>query len=156
MTEYMAGADTISPRMYREFVFPYEQALAREAHALGLKVYLWYLGAVMPLLPDIARLEIDALFPEQGRKGYDVDIVEIRRQVGDSMCLIGFNDERYLIAGNQETLAGEIQRQIEGAGRDGAFIMGTTIVTDEVPLAHMDSYVEAVERLGRYESPAVG
>ena len=156
MTEYMAGADTISPTMYREFVFPYEHELAREAHALGLKVYLWYLGAVMPLLPDIARLEIDALFPEQGRKGYEVDIVEVRRRVGNTMCLIGFNDELDLITGNQDALACEIQRQIEGAGRDGAFIMGTTIITEEVPVAHMDSYVEAVQRFGPYESPAAG
>ncbi|HUV89813.1 MAG TPA: hypothetical protein VMY80_09180 [Anaerolineae bacterium] len=35
MIEYMAGADIISPAKYREFVFPYEQAVVREAHRLG-------------------------------------------------------------------------------------------------------------------------
>ena len=152
MIEYAAGADVVSPATYREFVFPYEREVVGEAHCLGLKVYLWYLGDVMPLLPDIGRLEVDALFPEQGRKGYEVDIVEIRRQLGDKICLIGFNNEQDLIEGNREALAQEIERQIRGAGRSGAFIMGTTIVTEEVPLEHMDYYIETVHQLGQYPS----
>jgi hypothetical protein len=150
MIEYAAGADVISPNTYREFVFPYEQEVLREAHHLGLKVYLWYLGDVMPVLPDLGRLELDALFPEQGRKGYEVDIVEIRRQLGGEICLIGFNDEQQLISGDREALSCEMDRQVQGAGVNGAFIMGTTIVTEEVPLEHMDYYIETVHRLGRY------
>jgi hypothetical protein len=155
MIEYAAGADIISPDTYREFVFPYEQAVLREARRLGLKSYLWYLGDVMPLLPHIAELELDAFFPEQGRKGYAVDIVEIRRQLGDEICLIGFNNERDLITGDRDALAREIDRQIRGAGQDGAFIMGTTIVTEEVDPLNMDYYIETVGRLGRY-GPCTG
>jgi hypothetical protein len=150
MIEYMTGADIISPATYREYVFPYEQEVAREAHRLGLKVYLWYLGDVTPLLPDIGRLEIDALFPEQGRKGYDVDIVEIRRRLGDGICLIGFNKERDLIEGDRNALAYEIRRQMQGAGQNGAFIMGTTIVTADANVEHVDWYVKTARRLGRY------
>ena len=150
MIEYCAGADTISPAMYREFVFPYEQEVAREAHRLGLRTYMWYLGHVMPLVPDLARLEVDALFPEQGRKGYEVDIVEMRRLVGERMCLIGFNDEQALIRGDQQGLVSEMRRQIEGAGRDGAFIMGTTIITGDTPVEHVDFYVQALAELGDY------
>jgi len=150
MTEYMAGTDIISPATYREFVFPYEQEVIREAHRLGLKVYLWYLGAVMPLVADIARLGVDALFPEQGRKGYEVNIVEIRRRVGDGLCLIGFNNERDLIDGNHQVLRQEMERQMRGAGKTGAFIMGTTIVTEEVSLAHVDYYQHLVGTIGAY------
>lgn len=150
MIEYCAGADTISPSMYREFVFPYERQVVREAHRLGLQVYLWYLGHMMPFLPDIARLGLDGLFPEQGRKGYETDIVEVRRQLGDRICLIGFDDERQLIEGDRQGLAAEIERQIVGAGCNGAFMMGTTIVTEDTPLEHVDYYLETVHRLGQY------
>jgi len=81
---------------------------------------------------------------------YEVDIVEMRRQLGDRMCLIGFNSERDLIEGHREALAREIERQIQGAGRHGAFIMGTTIVTEDTPLEEMDYYIETVRRLGQY------
>jgi hypothetical protein len=156
MIEYMAAADIISPATYREFVFPYQQEVAREAHRLGLKVYLWYLGDVMPLLPDIGRLEIDALFPEQGRKGYEVDVVEIRRQLGDDICLIGFHEELDLIEGKWDALESEIRRQVQGAGQNGAFIMGTTILTVDTPVEHVDWYVEAARRLGRYSGQVPG
>jgi hypothetical protein len=150
MIEYTAGADIISPAAYREFVFPYEQAVAQEAHRLGIQVYLWFLGDVMPLLPQIGQLEIDGLFPEQGRKGYDVDIVEMRRQLGDRICLVGFNNERDLINGHFGALEREIERQIQGAGLSGAFIMGTTIVTEDAPLEHVARYLDTVRRLGAY------
>ena len=149
MIEYMAGADTISPRTYEEFVLPYQQEIAREAHRLGCQVYLWYLGHVMPLVPHIARLEIDGLFPEQGRKGYEVDIVALRRGLGDRLCLIGFNNERDLIEGNRQRLASEIARQIKGAGSSGAFIVGTTILTAEVSPDHVDFYLDTAHRLGQ-------
>ncbi|MDI7277548.1 MAG: uroporphyrinogen decarboxylase family protein, partial [Anaerolineae bacterium] len=104
MIEYCAGADTISPAAYREFVFPYEREVAREAHRLGLQVYIWFLGHLMPLLQDMAHLEVDGIFPEQGRKGYENDVVEMRRQLGERTCLIGFNDEQALIAGARVAL----------------------------------------------------
>jgi hypothetical protein len=152
MIEYTAGADTISPRAYREFVFPYEQKVIQEAHRLGMLVYLWYLGHVTPLAQDIGRLGVDALFPEQGRKGYPVDIVELRHLLGDRTCLIGFNNEQDMIEGNRQALSHEIERQIQGAGRNGAFIMGTTIVTEETAPETIDYYIEEVNRLGEYGS----
>ena len=150
LIEYCAGADTISPAAYREFVYPYEIEIVREAHRLGLKVILWYLGDLMPLLPDIAQLGADALFPEQGRKGYEVDMVELRRRLGDQACLVGFNQEEPLAEGDQEALDREMARQIAGAGSEGAFIMGTTIVTEAVSQESMAGYVGALQRLGRY------
>jgi uroporphyrinogen-III decarboxylase len=150
MIEYCAGADTISRAMYQEFVFPYEREVVREAHRLGLQVYIWYLGHLMPFLPDLAHVEADGLFPEQGRKDYEVDIVEMRRQVGDRMCLTGFNDETAMIEGNRAALAAEIERQIRGAGSNGAFIMGTTYIIEDTPLENVDYYIETVHRLGRY------
>ncbi|MHB0879142.1 MAG: uroporphyrinogen decarboxylase family protein, partial [Anaerolineae bacterium] len=150
MIEYCGGADTISRRMFQEFIFPYEQELAREVHRLGLQVYLWFLGDPMPFLPDLARVEVDGLYPEQGRKQYEVDIVEMRRQVGDRMCLIGFNDETQLLEGNRAALEREIDRQIRGAGANGAFMMGNTYLAEDTPAEQFDWYIETVHRLGQY------
>lgn len=151
MIEYCAGGDTISRAAYQEFVLPYEQEVARAAHRLGLSVYLWYLGDLMPLLPDLARLEVDGLFPEQGRKGYEVDLGEVRRRVGDRMCLIGFDREENLIAGDRKRLREDMERQIREAGSDGAFMMGTTYVIEDTPLEHLDYYIDTLHRIGRYD-----
>lgn len=150
LIEYCAGADTISRAMYREFVLPYERAVVAEAHRLGMQAYIWYLGALMPFLEDIAETGVDAIYGEQGRKGYEADVVEMRRRLGDGICLVGFNNETDMIEGNREALAAEIARQIEGAGRNGAFMMGTTYITEDTPPEHLDYYIETVQRLGRY------
>jgi len=148
--EYCAGADTISPAAYREFVMPYEREIVAEAHQHGMKVYIWYLGDLMPLLEDIAATGVDAIYGEQGRKQYSADVVEMRRRLGERTCLVGFNDEDALIAGDFAALERDMARQIEGAGRDGAFIMGTTYVTEATPPEHLARYVEILQRLGKY------
>lgn len=150
LISYYAGADTISPRSFEEFVLPYKREVVREAQRLGLKVWIWFLGDVMPMLPHVVAIGPDGLFPEQGRKGYEVDMAEVRRRVGDRMCLIGFNSEADLIAGRRAALTRGIAEQIEGAGGDGAFIMGTTILNAEVDPEHLDFYLATTREVGRY------
>jgi hypothetical protein len=39
---------------------------------------------------------------------------------------------------------------MQGAGQNGAFIMGTTIVMADANVEHVDWYVKTARRLGRY------
>lgn len=151
-TCYYTGADTISPKDYAEIVFPYEYEVCREAKAQGLYVLNWFLGDLMPILDKVMELPIDALVLEQGRKGYDIDPVEIRKRVGPDFCLFGFGYEMDYVTNNREALRQELQRQIEGAGRDGAFIAGTPIMPPDAQPAAVDYYFSEARRLGRNAS----
>ncbi|MDI7275754.1 MAG: hypothetical protein QME94_07235, partial [Anaerolineae bacterium] len=53
-------------------------------------------------------------------------------------------------AGDRVALASEMRRQIQGAGRHGAFIIGTTIITEDTPVEQVDYYIKTVHRVGRY------
>ena len=97
------------------------------------------------------KLPLDALVLEQGRKGYEIDPVEIRQRVGPDFCLFGFGLENDFCTFNRAGLAGELQRQIEGAGSDGAFIVGTPIMPPNAQPEAVEFYFQEARRIGRYE-----
>jgi uroporphyrinogen-III decarboxylase len=149
-TSYYTGADTISPKIYTEVVFPAEYRVCREAKNNGLFVLDWFLGDIMPVLDVVMKLPIDALVLEQGRKGYNIDPVEIRKKVGDRFCLFGYAFENDFCTFNRAGLTAEIRRQIEGAGKNGAFIAGMPIMPPNANPDAVDYYISEVLRLGRY------
>ena len=48
-----------------------------------------------------------------------------------------------------QNIAREVERQIHGAGADGAFVMGTTYMTSEVQLEAVDYFCQEVVRVSR-------
>jgi len=154
-TSYYTGADTISPRDYRELVFPYEKQVCQTAKEAGLFVLNWFLGDLMPILDQVMQLPLDALVLEQGRKGYEIDPVKIRKRVGERFCLFGFGFEDDYCQFNRRGLTEELTRQLAGAGRRGAFVAGTPIMPPNAQRAAVDYYFAEARRLGVYPlSPA--
>ena len=91
---------------------------------------------------------MNALVLEQGRKGYTIDPVEIRRQVGPEFCLFGYGYENDFCTFNREGLTRELERQIRGAGQDGAFVVGTPIMPPNAIPEAVDYYFAEARRLG--------
>jgi len=123
--ECLASADMISPKMYERFVLPYEERLFSQLRRVGLKTILYFCGDVMPRLPALCQLPIDALMVEESKKSFTIDIAAVRAAVGPDLCLLG-NIDSYAVVqkGTEAELAAEIERQIRTAGTNGAFIVG--------------------------------
>lgn len=151
-TSYYTGADTISPKDYADIVFPYEYEICAEARHQGLFVLNWYLGDLMPALDKVMELPLDALVLEQGRKGYNIDPVEIRRRVGPDFCIFGFGYENDFCTFNKEGLTDELRRQIEGAGSHGAFVAGTPIMPPNAQPEAVNYYIAEVQHIGQYQA----
>jgi hypothetical protein len=146
---YLEGADLVSPQLWREVALPGHRIQVDRARKHGLQTLFWFLGDCGPLLPDLMALGIDALVVEQDRRGYSSDPAEIRRQVGKSMCVFGWNWELDFIRDRRQNITREVERQIRSAGADGAFVMGTTYMTSEVPLGAVEHYCREVVRVSR-------
>ncbi len=146
---YLEGADLVSPRLWREVALPGHRMQVERARQCGLQTLFWFLGDCVPLLPDLVELGIDALVIEQSRRGYSSDPVEVRRQVGKSLCVFGWNWELDFIQDRRDNITREVERQVGGAGRDGAFVMGTTYMTSEVSLGAVEHYCRETVRVSR-------
>jgi uroporphyrinogen-III decarboxylase len=144
---YLEGADLVSPDHWRQIMQPVHSLLAREAREAGMKALMWFLGDCMPLLEDIVQTGVDGLVVEQSRRAYGSDPGEIRKVVGQRLCVYGWSPEWAMLRDDRRAITAEVERQVREAGLDGAFVMGTTYLTAEVACETVDFFCDEVLRL---------
>lgn len=121
--ECLASADIISPAMYREFAFPYTRETLQFYEDRGFRTVFYFSGNLMPVLEDLKRLPFTALSFEEDRKGYGIDLAEVRRVLGPDRVLFGNLDALFVEKAADDELLAEVRRQIRVAGADGNFVV---------------------------------
>ena len=123
-----ASSTVISPRLFEEFVLPYDSRQIALAHEMGQRVVYHTCGGMMPILELIADMNPDAMetFTPPGMGG-DVDLRAAKKRIGDRVCLIGGFDQFHFF---QDCTAAdtraEVRRCFEEAGEGGGFILATS------------------------------
>ncbi len=136
MEECLSSADLISPRDYERFAFATAAPYIVEVKKLGLTVVLYYCGDVMPRLPWLKRLGMDALAVEESKKGFSVDIADVIAQAGDACCIFGNVDSVQVIAeASREMIEAEVRRQLRLGERAKGFVLcqGSPFTLDTPP-----------------------
>ncbi|GEA15699.1 methylcobamide--CoM methyltransferase [Moorella sp. E308F] len=121
----LASIDVISPKMYKEWAFPYEKKFFnalnichKDRQVITLLHVCGDMTPVLPLMADTGAmiLELD----------YKVDLGRAKAVVGDRVCLMGNLDpSELLLRGTPDEVAKEAQRCIDLAGKGGGFILGS-------------------------------
>jgi len=90
-----AGSSTvISPKMFEEFLLPYDQRQHKALHEKGFKVVYHLCGGLMPMLELVAETGVDGLETMTPvSMGGDCDLAEASRRVGDKLFFIGGFDQ---------------------------------------------------------------
>ena len=78
------AASLVGPKLYRDFVFPYEKRLVDGLHAAGLKVRLHICGNTKRILPEIGQLGCDLIDIDSA-----VKVADARAQIGLGPALVG-------------------------------------------------------------------
>lgn len=120
-----ASTTVISPTIFREFVAPYDFPLIEAAKAVGIRVVYHVCGGMMPILEDIADMgptAIETLTPPF--MGGDADLKEIKRRIGQRVCLIGGIDQgNFFIKASPDKTRDAVRRAFDEAGGNGGFII---------------------------------
>ena len=111
----------MSPAMYRQIIFPAHKRLFEFAHARGLPVILHCDGFVEGLLPALMEAGIDCLQPIECKAG--MDLLKIKKDVGDRIALIGGMDERVLETNNLAAVDAELTRKLPGAMAGSGYVL---------------------------------
>jgi hypothetical protein len=120
-----ASSTVISPKIFNEFVAPYDSELIAIAHEAGQRIAYHTCGGMMPFLEMIADMGPDAMetFTPPGM-GADVNLAEAKRRIGDRVCMIGgFDQFHFFINCSEEDTRAEVRRCFEAAGGGGGYIL---------------------------------
>ncbi len=115
----------ISPKIFNEFVAPFDSVLIEAAHEAGQRVVYHTCGGMMPILEDIAAMKPDAMEtftpPEMGG---DTNLAEAKKRIGDKVCMIGgFDQFHYLVGCSPKDTKDYVRKCFENAGGNGGFII---------------------------------
>lgn len=120
-----ASSTVISPRLFDEFVAPYDAPIIAALHAAGQRVVYHTCGGMMPLLERIADLQPNAMETFTPRAmGGDADLAAAKRRIGGRVCMIGGFDQFHFFKGCSPAQArAEVRRCFAEAGGNGGFIL---------------------------------
>jgi len=95
-----ASTTVISPKIFAEFVAPYDSEIIQAAHDVGQRIVYHTCGGMMPILEAIADMNPDAMetFTPPGMGG-DVDLKEAKARIGHRVCMIGGFDQFHYLQG---------------------------------------------------------
>tara|TARA_B100001123_G_scaffold431728_1_gene553600 strand:- start:1148 stop:1630 length:483 start_codon:yes stop_codon:yes gene_type:complete len=111
----------IPPEWFGEFVTPYLARLGCGYRSQDFYVIKHTGGNIMPILEQLAESSPHALDP-QG----DVDIAEVKRLVGDRVCLIGNVNCRLLDSGSDDECIESAKCALEKGMPSGGYIFSTS------------------------------
>jgi uroporphyrinogen decarboxylase len=120
-----ASTTVISPKLFNEFVAPYDSRIIAAAHEAGIRVVYHTCGGMMPILESIAGMNPDAMEtftpPDMGG---DVDLAEAKRRIGGKVCMIGGFDQGHYFSGcTPEETRRSVRKCFDEAGAGGGFIL---------------------------------
>lgn len=121
-----AGGSFISPKMYREFVAPYEQRVTRAVRAAGVPVYTHTCGKIgdrLELMVETGAQGIDTLDPPPLG---NVELAEAKRLIGDRLFIKGnMNSVALLGYQTKEQVIAEASRCLRDGAPGGGYILST-------------------------------
>jgi uroporphyrinogen-III decarboxylase len=126
MNETWVGVG-LAPKVYRQFIQPYDQECIAAAHEAGYLVSFHNCGRGAQFLEDMIDAGPDALetITSKATSG-DFDLADAKHRVGRRVCLFGGFNEHILKSGDPEAVKDEVKRCIDAAAAGGGYILRTT------------------------------
>jgi len=120
-----ASSTVISPKLFAEFVAPYDSKLIEMAHGAGQRIVYHTCGGMMPILEMVADMGPDAMETfTPVEMGADVNLSEAKHRIGDRVCMVGgFDQFHYFENCTPEETRAAVRRCFEAAGEGGGYIL---------------------------------
>jgi len=149
-----------SPDLIRELFLPYRREEARVIHQAGAKFHYFTQTGIMPLLEDYEEIGIDILSALDplgvGGARHAVDLAQVKRTIGDAVCLWGGVDPEHTVEmGTPQEIRETVRDVIRVCAPSGGFVLSTSgsiYSTDATTRDHVMTFIEAGHEYGRYPS----
>jgi uroporphyrinogen decarboxylase len=138
----------VSPRVFRQYLFPWMEELAGIAHSAGLPFLFHSDGKLWDVIPDLIALGVNALHPIEP-KAMDINLVKAK--YGDKLALIGNIDMNLLTLGTPEEVRDQVRQRIKDLAPGGGYAVGANPgISYYVRPENYAAMREAVFEFGKY------
>ena len=136
------------PDQFDEFIIPWLKQGIEEYRNLGYYSIKHTDGNMMPILKQMADCKPDAIHSQGG-----VSIPEVRKIVGDEICLIGNVNCGLLQTGTEEELREDVLRSLrEGMANGRGYIFSTSnCAYTGLPLERYEKMIDLWREYGNYD-----
>lgn len=141
-----AGPELVSPRIYREFAWPYEKRLAERAHQLGLPYVLHICGKTDRILEDMIATGADGL-----ELDHKTDAHRAHELLKDRTVFVGnLHPSAVLALGSPALVESETHRLVELFADTPRFILNAgCAIPPETPPENIRAMIRAARRRQR-------
>lgn len=145
-------APFFSPDMFDEFIVPWLKQSIEEYRKMGYYTIKHTDGNVMPILKQIADCKPDAIHSLDPQGG--VSIPEVRKIVGDDICLIGNVNCGLLQTGTEEEMEADVLRSLrEGMATGRGYVFSTSnCAYTGLPLERYEKMIDLWRKYGNYDN----
>ncbi|HHV96881.1 MAG TPA: hypothetical protein GXX37_10490 [Clostridiaceae bacterium] len=140
----------LSPSMFSEFVTPYLAKLIKGYRDMGFYTIKHTDGNIMPILDQLVEANPHALHSLDPQAG--VDIAEVKKLVGDKVCLIGNVNCGLLQTGTEEQVIESVRYALKHGMPGGGYIFSTSnCIYTGMPLERYELMLEIWKSEGIYK-----
>ena len=140
----------VSPAQFGEFIAPYLTKLIKGYRDLGFYTIKHTDGNIMPILDQLVQSNPHALHSLDPQGG--VDIAEVKRLVGDRVCLVGNVNCGVLDNGSDDEVAESVRYALRQGMLGGGYIFSTSnCVYTGMRLERYELMLDIWRREGNYQ-----
>ncbi|MCP4166346.1 MAG: hypothetical protein GY759_10685 [Chloroflexi bacterium] len=148
------GGPFLSPKMYREFVVPYEKQVAAAIKAEGVPVYTHTcgsIGKILDLMVETGTMGIDTMDPPPLG---NTELAYAKEKVGKKVFLKGnMNSVELLAAKTEEAVIAHASERIRDGKPGGGYILSTACsVSPLMAPWKLELFTPLAEEIGRYDA----
>lgn len=138
-----------STDMFDEFIVPYLKEVLHNYRKMGYYTIKHTDGNIMPILQQLVDCGPDALHSLDPQGG--VDLGEVKKKVGDRVCLIGNVNCALLQTGKEEECINDIKRSLKQGMQGWGYIFSTSnCVYTGMPLKRYELMLQIWRKYGIY------
>ncbi len=143
----------ISPKHWREFIFPHMKEVCDELHRYDpeVRIYSHICGNVYPVIDDLIATGLDCIGPMDPLGRFTAK--QIRERAGEHIALMGGVHTLSFLAEDPQPVIDEARACIEGAGPHGGYVLGSgCMVPPGSKKENLTALVTAATRYGVYQN----
>jgi len=152
LNDSVANMSVISPQLWREFIFPHMKEVCTELHHYcpEVKIYCHICGNILPVVNDLVETGLDCIGPLDPLGHFTS--AQVRKIVGERVSLLGGVNTLSFIQNSPEEILEEARRCIQGAGKNGGYILSSgCVIPRGASKANLKALKIAVEKYGVYQ-----